>query len=249
MQLWRIDEDTASQVDFGTFESEKGLQDLIERNPEILPIDADLLLLAREFQCGAGVADFVAVDMQTGQLVIIETKLYRNGDRRRVVAQVLDYAADMFDRDLAYLESRVSAAVWESLSDPILDVLADSLSSGDIRLVVVMDQIDDSLRRVARYFQGTGAQFQLDLATVSQVTHDGVRLVTSDLHDLSTASSSVPSAAAARTRARVPHKVTDEVLGQMFALKEQGLSQTEIAATLGLSAATVSRRLRGMSAG
>ena len=157
MQLWRINEENVSPVDLDTFESEKELQDLIERNPEILPIDADLMILAREFQCGSGIADFVAVDMQTGQLVIAETKLYRNKDRRRVVAQALDYAADMFDQELEYLEQRVPSSVWSSLDRAAKDVLADSLRCGDFRLVIVMDSVDERTRKVARYFQGAPA--------------------------------------------------------------------------------------------
>ena len=248
MQLWRINENDVSPVDLDTFESEKELQDLIERNPEILPIDADLMILAREFQCGAGVADFVAVDMRTGQLVIVETKLYRNGDRRRVVAQVLDYAADMFDQDLEYLESRVRASVWAELDDAALDVLADSLRSGDFRLVVVMDRVDGNTKKVARYFQSAGVRFQIDLVTVVKIDVQGEVLAATKKEDVSAGRpSDLGTAEQVGSSIPRPRKVTTDVLAQMFDLQALGHNQAEIALALDVSSATVSRRLRGRS--
>ena len=247
MQLWRINENDVSPVDFGTFESEKELQDLIERNPKILPIDADLMILAREFQCGAGVADFVAVDMRTGQLVIVETKLYRNGDRRRAVAQVLDYAADMFDRDLAYLECRVSDEAWAELDEATLDVLTDSLRRGDFRLVIVADQVDDRMRRVAQYFQSAGVRFQLELVTLALANVDSARVVLADLEDVTALPAAVRTLSVPSPR--TPGSPARDHRDEMVTLLEQGLTQAEIARRLGLSPATVSRQLsaaRGM---
>jgi hypothetical protein len=241
VQLWRIDEDDVSPVETSTFESEKELQDLIERNPEILPIDADLMILAREFQCGSGAADFVAVDMQTGQLVIVETKLYRNGSRRRVVAQVLDYAADMFDQDLEYLEQRVPVSAWEELDGTAQEVLADSLREGDFRLVIVMDQVDDSVSKVARYFQSAGVKFKIDLVTVSLATLGGTRFVCAHQGDGPVSSRPLKvrtEDAEARAAARVDRRKA------MIALRDQGFSQAEIARQLGVSEATVSREIR-----
>lgn len=250
MQLWRVNDGDVSPIDFGTFESEKELQDLIERNPEILPIDADLMILAREFQCGSGVADFVAVDMQTGQLVIIETKLYRNGDRRRVVAQVLDYAADMYDQDLTYLERRVPVETWAMLGDSALEVLADSLRSGDFRLVIAMDRADSNTQRLARYFQSAGVSFRIELVTLVKTVVQGDVLIAPRLEDVSVVPETRANVAYTEsTTASKPRKVTDEVLARMFSFQEQGLNQAEIARTLDLSAATISRRLRGMSKG
>lgn len=238
MQLWRVNDGDVSPVDASPFENEKEMQDLIERNPEILPIDADLMVLAREVQCGAGIADFVAVDMQTGQLVIIETKLARNGDRRRAVAQVLDYAADMFDQDLEYLQRRVSPAVWADLDAAARVVLADSLRCGDFRLVIVMDHVDEGLAKVAQFFQSAGARFSIELVALVRADIDGQRLVM--------ASGPNNSSAGALSRPRLPTgayggKMSNQLHTKMIELLEQGCSQAAVAEKLGVSSATVSR--------
>ena len=247
MQLWRINENDVSPVDFGTFESEKELQDLIERNPEILPIDADLMILAREFQCGSGVADFVAVDMQTGQLVIIETKLYRNADRRRVVAQVLDYAADMYDQDVGYLEDQVPVEVWERLGDAGIETLAGSLQTGEFWLVVAMDHVPRQLVDVASYFQNSGARFRLDLVTVKPCSISGepVLLTGTDFHGVG---------ALARTTSERRVKVrpngrplahSEESIAHARDLRRAGYSLNRITEVTGIPRSSVYRYVGG----
>ncbi len=62
------------------------LQEYIVANPEALPLsdlrdDLTLLIVAREFPTTSGPIDAVGLDDQ-GDLYLIETKLYRNPDKR-----------------------------------------------------------------------------------------------------------------------------------------------------------------------
>lgn len=78
--------------------TERWLQESLFKSPEALPIKeispntGPLIPIAMEVETGAGPADILYVT-PTGQVVLIETKLWRNPEARRtVVAQILDYA-------------------------------------------------------------------------------------------------------------------------------------------------------------
>jgi len=80
---------------------ESWVQRLLESNPECLPIAeiepafSGSLSLCRELPTGAGAADNVFIN-SLGLISIAECKLWRNPEaRRRVVAQVLDYAKEL----------------------------------------------------------------------------------------------------------------------------------------------------------
>ncbi len=82
----------------GTFD-ESWLQALIQDHPSILPVSeiepgfGDLVAIAREVPCGHGFIDNLFLT-PSGDIVLVETKLWRNSQmRREVVAQALDYVA------------------------------------------------------------------------------------------------------------------------------------------------------------
>ena len=86
------------------FNLEENLQKLIHDEQIMKKInlgfaeDKTLVTLSREFEPGpAGKLDVLAVD-EDGSIYIIETKLHKNSDRRQILAQVMDYAGDMWDR-------------------------------------------------------------------------------------------------------------------------------------------------------
>src|SRR5256885_11479973 len=89
----------ATRIDKSSFENEKSLQQFILANPETLPIydikeNIRLLIVAREFRTQSGPIDEIGID-EDGDIYLIETKLYKNPDKRLVVAQVLDYGASL----------------------------------------------------------------------------------------------------------------------------------------------------------
>ena len=80
---------------------EKDIQDLLFMNPECLPIsDIDesynpVIPVCKELYTSAGPLDIFMIT-PNGDLVIIETKLWSNPEsRRKVVAQILDYAKEL----------------------------------------------------------------------------------------------------------------------------------------------------------
>ena len=90
----------AVKIEKSSFEKEDYLQQYIYENPESIPLyeikeDIRLLILAREFPTNSGPIDAIGID-KYGELYIVETKLYANTDKRRVIAQSLDYGAALW---------------------------------------------------------------------------------------------------------------------------------------------------------
>ena len=94
--------------------SEKQIQDLVFENPLCLPIsDIDesynpVLPVCKELRTGAGDIDILMVT-PNGDLLIVETKLWKNpGSRREVVGQVLDYAKELSMWSYSDLEREIN---------------------------------------------------------------------------------------------------------------------------------------------
>jgi hypothetical protein len=96
---------------------ERELHDAVASFPELIPHErfglGRLTVLAREFPCEAGYVDLILVD-EFGRLVVCEVKKgAENADVRRVIAQMLDYGAalwqidvDEFEREIGRCEPR-----------------------------------------------------------------------------------------------------------------------------------------------
>lgn len=151
-------------------ESEAYLQRYISANPETLPLDeykeeTQLLILTRELPTRSGAIDALGVD-QDGEIYVIETKLYKNPDKRLVLAQVLDYGASLWRTytDPAELVGRLRESAQEEfgmdldrkleetfgLGKPELEdffaLLRANITEGNFRFVVLMDRIQDRLK-------------------------------------------------------------------------------------------------------
>ncbi len=92
------------------FVSEQQLHDAIAAYPELIPHArfglGRLTVLAREFSCASGYIDLLLAD-EFGRLVICEIKKgAENSDVRRVIAQMLDYGAALWQTDVDTFEPR-----------------------------------------------------------------------------------------------------------------------------------------------
>ncbi|MCK4826105.1 hypothetical protein KA005_60725, partial [bacterium] len=87
----------AQKVKRSDIKEEAYLQKYIHENPDAIPIyeineNKRLIVVSREFLTNSGPIDALAFD-QDGEIYIVETKLYKNPDKRKVLAQLLDYGA------------------------------------------------------------------------------------------------------------------------------------------------------------
>lgn len=160
----------ATKLDRTSFANEDELQGYIYENPDAVPLyeikeDIRICILARELPTQSGPIDAVGVDAD-GDIYLIETKLYKNQDKRHVVAQVLDYGASLWrhfndsTRFVALLEEsakkKFQIGLYEKLIDffgieekeatVLIENVRNNLDSGKFKFVVLMDQLHDQLK-------------------------------------------------------------------------------------------------------
>lgn len=160
----------AQKIDRNSFENEDTLQSYIYQNPDSVPLyeideNIRLLILAREFPTSSGPIDALGIDAK-GEIYIIETKLYKNPDKRLVVAQMLDYGAALsfnyidFGTFLEALEAKVSQHfrinmhqkisdffdISEDVTSDVIENIRTNLDKGKFRFVVLMDKLEKRLK-------------------------------------------------------------------------------------------------------
>ena len=153
-------------------------------------------MLGREIPLGGGYADLLAVE-PSGRLVLVEVKLASNAEARRaVVAQILAYAAYLRGISLESLEREILRSKLRTLGHETLaglvesqdhegsfeierfnEALADSLSDGRFRLVLVLDDAPPELVRLVGYLESIATELAIDLVTVSACSVDGSRIL------------------------------------------------------------------------
>lgn len=160
----------AHRISKSSFTYETNLQNFIHENPDTIPLydideDIRLLILAREVPTNSGSIDAIGTD-ESGEAYIVETKLYKNPDKRLVVAQILDYGASISgnpDR-LEDFKQAIEDKIFTHFNLPFNDKLSQffelskedsqslidrfhqNLFDGKFRFVVLMDGIEQRLK-------------------------------------------------------------------------------------------------------
>ena len=180
--------------------NERWLQAMLFASPDALPIREivpyieELIPVCMEIETGAGPADILYVT-PAGQVVLVETKLWRNPEaRREVVGQILDYAKHLTGWTYDTLDQRAATAaksmrghllrcVRTRLPDvdeaAFVDSLNRSLSSGDFVLLIVGDGIRYGAESLVAFLERFGnLKFRLGLVEVAAFElHDGSTLL------------------------------------------------------------------------
>lgn len=193
----------AQKIDESRFGLEDQLQEYVKNNPDIVPIyeiyeDARLLVLAREFGTNSGPIDALGVD-QEGNVYVIETKLYKNPDKRTVLAQALDYGASLWRHSgdtsdfIDSLNQRVTKqfeiSLLEKLQDffdieeaqLIMDTMSKNVMNGNIKFVILMDQVDDRLKDLITYVN-QNSRFDIYAVDLQYYKHDQFEIVIPKLY-------------------------------------------------------------------
>jgi hypothetical protein len=180
--------------------SEDWLQNLLFDRAEVLPVDEidhayeRLVPICRELSTGAGPLDVLYATPE-GRLVIVEVKLWRNPEaRRKVIAQILDYATELSDWSYEDLQREVSKStkrsgnslyelVKERFPDTdekrFVDDVTRSLRLGNFLLLVIGDGIREGAASIANFLdRGGNLHFSLGLVEVGVYDMpDGRRMV------------------------------------------------------------------------
>lgn len=182
---------------------EAWLQELIHEQPSILPI-ADIepgfgypSSVAREVPCGHGSIDNLFMT-PSGDIVLVETKLWRNSEiRREVVAQALDYVAALTVMDYPRFEKAISKGMGapgriydlfaeqpEALDESdFIDAVSRNLKRGRILVMVLGDGIRSETEALSDLLQShAGAHFTFALVELATWgTADGSILAVPDV--------------------------------------------------------------------
>lgn len=165
--------------------NEKWLQDFLFENAQSIPVEeidstyVDMIPVCCELNTPAGPLDILCVTAQ-GKLAVIEVKLWRNPEaRRKVVAQVIDYAKELNQWDYEDLQREISKQTgrkgnvlyemakqhWSEISEAtFVDGVSRSLKKGDILLLIVGDGIQEGTENIADFMNNVGRlQFTLGL--------------------------------------------------------------------------------------
>jgi hypothetical protein len=158
--------------------NEAWLRDRLFTNPDILPInDIDssfgpLLPLCRELRTEAGPLDIAYINPM-GRLTLVECKLWRNPEaRRKVVAQVLDYARAISRWSYSDLQRQVSMATGRQGNIPFelakavnptlvehqfADAVVRTMRSGRFLLLIAGDGIREDVGALAELINRNAA--------------------------------------------------------------------------------------------
>jgi hypothetical protein len=174
----------------GTLYNELWLQELLQRNPHLLPVDqiepalTPLVPVCMELPTPAGPADNLMMTPDGG-LVLVEAKLWRNPEaRRQVVGQVLDYAKELARWSYEELQAAVRLArrepgldLYELVCGPeaapegeatFVDAVSRNLRLGRLLLIVAGDGIQESAEKLAEFLQRhLGLHFTLAMVEIS----------------------------------------------------------------------------------
>jgi hypothetical protein len=172
----------------GSF-SEAWLQQMLFEHPDSLPIRdinphvGDLIPVCMELGTDAGPADILYMT-RTGQIILVETKLWRNAEaRRQVVAQILDYAKELSGWTYETLSKAVAMATKKGPSALIecvrqaapdideavfVDGVNRCLTTGDFILIIAGDGIRRGAEALVGFVQEFGnLRFELALIEVA----------------------------------------------------------------------------------
>lgn len=169
--------------------NEEFIQKLAFKHPNSLPVGEidstyeGLIPVCCELNTPAGPLDILYVTPK-GRLVIAEAKLWRNPEaRRKVVAQIIDYAKELSKWDYEDLQREVSRAtnkkgnvLYELVSkshDDIneaefVDEITRSLKHGRFLLLILGDGIREGVGAIAEFLENSGnLEFTFGLVELS----------------------------------------------------------------------------------
>lgn len=158
---------------------EHSIQDLIFKNPECLPIsDIDesynpVIPVCTELNTTVGPLDILMAS-PNGYLTIVETKLWRNPEaRRKVVAQILDYAKELSSWTYEDLQREINRKLGKKGNtlyhlvksfDPnsilsesdFVDSVSRNLERGKFLLLIAGDGIREGASGIAEFLSNAG---------------------------------------------------------------------------------------------
>jgi hypothetical protein len=153
-------------------EKEELLQKLIETSPEVLPIPYSEKLVSLKIEYPlktGGWIDILCTDSE-GKVYVIETKLQKNTDKRKALAQLIEYTSQLakenftdFKRKVDLentIKKRFGPNVNEEKINEITSNMERAFSEKNFTLVLVMDEFDEPLETMITFLR---SHYEMDL--------------------------------------------------------------------------------------
>ena len=168
MGLFKINENGKTmRIHRKEFSSEKRIEDLIQKNPEIVLDGEPLLIIGRQVSTGFGaVIDLLGLSA-SGDTVIIELK--KGMTPREVITQILEYA--VWVQNLGYAElNKITLDNIDARSlreyymgyfgeSGFLENIIENVNKEQL-LVIIAKEIDDKIEHIARYLREKGIKLR-----------------------------------------------------------------------------------------
>jgi hypothetical protein len=184
----------ASEVEFA---KEAELQRLLYESPELLSGAGDhppAIFIAEAGLPGSGYTDLIGIDTD-GDILIIETKLAKNPEiRRKVIGQVLEYAAYLWgmsydelddlavEREGKTIADLLEAKAPELSRDALRDRVGRNLADGRFRLLIAVDKINAELEKIIAYVSSRGTGVRLEAVELELYRHGEIQILVPHLY-------------------------------------------------------------------
>jgi len=197
--MWKVAESIKAKA-------EAELQKLLIESPSLIPIDeiregvSPLVFAVSEFGLpGSGNTDVIAFSPD-GDIAIVECKLATNPEaKRKVIGQILEYAAYLWKMSFDDLNSRIQRMKGKNLIELVRESVAgewdeetfltgikQSLMSGSFILIIVVDEINEELKRIIRYInECSESAFSLHALEMRRFRVEGIEVLVPHLYGMS----------------------------------------------------------------
>ena len=164
VKILLIEGDNVRELDKVTFAEESKLEEYARVGPpeqlsDVVEGASDLVCIGREVAVPSGAIDLLYID-RNGVLTVVETKLVKNPEiRRTVIGQLIEYASyvvqwsadDVYHLAKEHAQTdldEVAAMITGegSDSDDFRTKIEGNLTDGKIRLVIAVDELNETLR-------------------------------------------------------------------------------------------------------
>jgi hypothetical protein len=167
---WRL-------VESAAYGKETELHRLLAESPGLISIDevrpkaGHLVYAFQEFGLPVGSIDLLAFTAG-GDIAVIECKLASNPEiKRKVIGQVLEYGANLWELRYEELDDAIRIRTGENLAELVKKAVGQpdwdeesfrvnvqaALATGNFMLIIVVDEIDDELARIVQFVNACGS--------------------------------------------------------------------------------------------
>jgi hypothetical protein len=147
IKVWQIINETLEPIETSMLEEkrlEKDLENWIKTHPEIL--GENILVIGEQVSTSGGVIDFLGIDKETGDLIIIELKRDRLG--RDALAQAIDYASEVASWTEEDINERINKKL-ELIIDENLNLEDSNINlNQNQKILLVGFSMEDRLQRM-----------------------------------------------------------------------------------------------------